>query len=109
MRAGASRTAPEANAYDAKAGRRISSAAPYLACEGVPIARRSGVPFQRFLTAVNGERFRTYAAPSLIPGDTVLMDNLGTHKVAGAREAPEAAGAQLLSLPPYSPSPSSKR
>ena len=31
------------------------------------------------------------------------MDNLATHKVAGVREAIEAAGARLLYLPPYSP------
>jgi transposase len=31
------------------------------------------------------------------------MDNLRAHKVAGVREAIEAAGAVLLYLPPYSP------
>lgn len=31
------------------------------------------------------------------------MDNLGSHKVAGVREAIEAAGATLVYLPPYSP------
>lgn len=31
------------------------------------------------------------------------MDNLGAHKVAGVREAIEAAGARLVYLPPYSP------
>jgi transposase len=31
------------------------------------------------------------------------MDNLPVHKVAGVREAIEAAGATLLYLPPYSP------
>ncbi len=31
------------------------------------------------------------------------MDNLPAHKVAGVREAIEAAGASLLYLPPYSP------
>jgi transposase len=31
------------------------------------------------------------------------MDNLGSHKVAGVRQAIEAAGAALLYLPPYSP------
>ena len=36
-------------------------------------------------------------------GDLVIMDNLATHKVAGVREAIEAAGARLLYLPPYSP------
>ncbi len=31
------------------------------------------------------------------------MDNLGSHKGAGVREAIEAVGATLLYLPPYSP------
>ncbi len=42
-------------------------------------------------------------APALRPGDTVMADNLGSHKVAGVREAIEARGASLLHLPPYSP------
>lgn len=51
-----------------------------------------------FLTYV-----RTCLVPALSPGDTVVMDNLPAHKVAGVREAIEAAGARLLYLPPYSP------
>jgi transposase len=35
--------------------------------------------------------------------ETVFMDNLSVHKVAGVREAIEAAGARVLYLPPYSP------
>jgi transposase len=31
------------------------------------------------------------------------MDNLPAHKVAGVRDAIQAAGAMLLYLPPYSP------
>jgi transposase len=42
-------------------------------------------------------------APTLAKGDVVVMDNVGTHKVAGVREAIEARGATLLYLPPYSP------
>ena len=41
--------------------------------------------------------------PTLTIGDTVIMDNLPVHKLAGVREAIEAAGAQLVYLPPYSP------
>jgi transposase len=56
---------------------------------------------------VNGEAFRAYVqqvlVPTLKPGDVVIMDNLGSHKVAGIRDAIEAAGAGLLYLPPYSP------
>ena len=36
-------------------------------------------------------------------GDVVVMDNLSSHKVQGVRERIEAAGAELLYLPPYSP------
>jgi transposase len=42
-------------------------------------------------------------APALRPGDVVVMDNLGSHKVDGVREAIEKAGAEVLYLPPYSP------
>jgi transposase len=57
--------------------------------------------------AVNGELFEAYVrqqlAPTLRPGDVVVMDNLACHKRAGVREAIEEAGARLLYLPPYSP------
>lgn len=54
-----------------------------------------------------GTAFRAYVeqalVPELTPGDIVVMDNFPAHKVAGVREAIEAAGARLLYLPPYSP------
>ena len=57
--------------------------------------------------ATNGQRFRSYVTETLVPvlkrGDTVILDNLPAHKVAGVREAVEAVGARLLYLPPYSP------
>ena len=56
--------------------------------------------------AMTGQ-IRTYVerclVPTLMPGDLVIMDNLPAHKVAGVRDAIEAAGAILLYLPPYSP------
>jgi len=64
---------------------------------------------------INGRAFQAYVAqvlvPELQPGDIVVMDNpgsgsgtgLGSHKGAGVRAAIEAAGSQLLYLPPYSP------
>lgn len=56
---------------------------------------------------INGETFRAYVeqflVPTLVPGDLVVMDNLGSHKGAGVRQAIETVGAQLLFLPPYSP------
>lgn len=57
--------------------------------------------------AMDGTSFRAYVeqfvVPILRPGDIVVMDNLASHKVAGIREAIEAAGAELRYLPPYSP------
>lgn len=57
--------------------------------------------------AMDGEMFTAYAetilAPSLSPGDIVILDNLPAHKVSGARAVIEATGAVMLFLPPYSP------
>lgn len=57
--------------------------------------------------AINGDIFRAYVeqqlAPTLSPGDIVILDNLASHKVAGVRDAIEACGANLVYLPPYSP------
>jgi transposase len=56
---------------------------------------------------MDGESFLAWVeqmlAPTLRPGDIVVMDNLATHKVAGVRQAIEACGAELHYLPPYSP------
>lgn len=57
--------------------------------------------------AINGASFLAYVeqvlAPTLKQGDIVIMDNLRSHKVAGVREAIEAAGATLMFIPPHSP------
>ncbi len=42
-------------------------------------------------------------APSLQPGQTVVMDNLSAHKSDGVRELVEARGCEVLFLPSYSP------
>ena len=56
---------------------------------------------------MDGPTFLDYVehclAPSLRPGDVVVMDNLASHKVKGVREAIEAVGADVWYLPPYSP------
>ena len=56
---------------------------------------------------MDGAIFLAYVRQCLVPtltaGDIVVMDNLKPHKVAGVREAIEAAGATLRYLPPYSP------
>lgn len=42
-------------------------------------------------------------APTLRPGDVVVMDNLGNHKGLAVRRAIRGAQAHLFVLPPYSP------
>jgi transposase len=92
-------------------GQRLVAAVPHghwktstlvaaLRCDGVSA---TGV----FDGAINGETFLAFVeqvlVPTLRPEDVVIMDNLGSHKVAGVRQAIEAAGASLLFLPAYSP------
>lgn len=56
---------------------------------------------------VNGNIFRTYAeevlAPTLSPGDFVILDNLSSHKSPAIRAVIEAKGACLIYLSPNSP------
>jgi transposase len=56
---------------------------------------------------MNGDSFRAYVeqvlAPTLDPGDIVIMDNLPAHRSPAIRVAIEAKGARLQHLPPYSP------
>jgi transposase len=56
---------------------------------------------------VDADVFRAYVREALVPalrrGDRVVLDNLQPHKAAGVREMIEAAGAELIYLPPYSP------
>lgn len=56
---------------------------------------------------INGERFLAWVqqalAPTLNPGDVVIMDNLSSHKSPAIRKAIRDAGARLFFLPPYSP------
>ena len=95
----------------AKRGHRLVAAVPHghwktttfvgaLRCDGLT------APFV-IDGAINGDLFLAYVEQVLVPtlrqGDVVIMDNLRAHKVAGVREAIEAAGAQLLFIPPYSP------
>ena len=42
-------------------------------------------------------------APTLSPGQVVVVDNLSAHKAASIRDAIEARGGELLVPPPYSP------
>lgn len=57
--------------------------------------------------AMNAEMFALYIetqlAPTLRPGDVVILDNLSSHKNLGAAAALRSVGAWFLFLPPYSP------
>ena len=57
--------------------------------------------------AMTGIGFLAYVeqvlAPILAPGDIVILDNLPAHKPVAIRQAIEAAGAEMVFLPPYSP------
>jgi len=57
--------------------------------------------------AVNRDVFEAFVeqvlVPTLSPGDTVVMDNLSSHKGVRVRELIESTGARVLYLPPYSP------
>lgn len=56
---------------------------------------------------VNKAMFSAYIeqelAPTLRPGDSVIMDNLSAHKSESVRKSIEKRGATLRYLPPYSP------
>ncbi len=61
---------------------------------------RAGVPHGHWKTTTYVNRV---LVPELSPGDVVIMDNLSSHKAPAVRAAIEAAGAELMFLPPYSP------
>lgn len=56
---------------------------------------------------INAECFVAYVEQILVPtlreGDTVILDNLSSHKNQKAAQLIASAGARLLFLPPYSP------
>lgn len=71
-----------------------------LSAEGVgPVMALDG--------AADGPAFvayvREFLAPTLRPGQVVVLDNLAVHKAAEARALVEARGCTLLFLPAYSP------
>ena len=57
--------------------------------------------------AMHGVAFLAYVeqvlAPTLSPGDIVVMDNLPAHKPIAVRQAIERTRAEIRFLPPYSP------
>ena len=57
--------------------------------------------------AVNRDLFEAYVetqlAPTLEPGDVVILDNLSSHKSEKAKAIVKERGAWFVFLPPYSP------
>ena len=92
-------------------GQRLRSSVPHghwKTTTFVGALRLSGMTAPMVLDGpMNGAWFLAYVqqvlAPTLRPGDVVIMDNLPAHKGACVRAAIEAVGAQVLLLPPYSP------
>lgn len=56
---------------------------------------------------MDGRAFAVWAsevlAPTLVPGDIVVLDNLAAHRNSHAVQAIQDAGAAVWYLPPYSP------
>jgi transposase len=92
-------------------GKRVADAVPKNYGENITILGSLSCAGLESVMTINGPTdtavFRAYVShmlvPTLTPGDIVIMDNLGAHKVKGIRDMIEAAGATLLYLPPYSP------
>jgi transposase len=95
----------------AKRGRRVVGRVPWGHWKTVTFV--AGLRLDGFTApfvidcAMNGDIFVDYVrqclAPSLRPGDIVIIDNLPAHKRDEVRVIIEAAEATLRYLPPYSP------
>jgi len=92
-------------------GQRLIDKTPHGHWKTTTLIAALGVEGVRCSTVVDGpvnaDVFESFVeqvlAPELQPGDVVVMDNLSSHKRSRTRELIEAAGAELLYLPPYSP------
>ena len=69
----------------------LSGMGPCVAVEGTT----TGAVFEAYL--------KNALAPSLWPGQVVVMDNLSSHKGPRVRQLIEGRDCELLYLPPYSP------
>ena len=71
------------------------------------ITRRGLGPCLAVECSTTREVFETYLehvlAPTLEPGQMVVMDNLSSHKGGRVKEIIESRGCELVYLPPYSP------
>jgi transposase len=92
-------------------GQRLLAAAPFGHWKTITFVaglRRSALTAPMVLDGpMTGPAFHAYVeqilAPTLRPGDIVVMDNLPAHKIRAVRAAISAAAAQLFLLPQYSP------
>jgi transposase len=92
-------------------GLRVKGKAPFgrwKTMTFIAALRRDGVGAPcLFDGPINGAAFlawvRQILAPTLRPGEIVIMDNLGSHRGKAVRSAIREAGAKLLFLPKYSP------
>jgi transposase len=95
----------------ARRGQRLKAKAPFghwgtqtfiaaLRCDGLTAPWIINKPMNR-------QTFETYVetqlAPTLQPGDVVILDNLSSHKSEKAKASLKERGAWFLFLPPYSP------
>lgn len=95
----------------APVGARLRARAPFghwgtqtfiagLRCDGLAAPWVIDKPMNR----VSFETYvETQLAPTLKPGDVVILDNLASHKSAKAEAVLRERGAWFLFLPPYSP------
>ena len=92
-------------------GQRCRGSAPYSHWQittFVGALRRDGISAPMVIDEpMDGDVFLAYVeqvlVPTLSPGEIVVLDNLGSHKVAGVQQAIQGAAATVLYLPPYSP------
>ena len=92
-------------------GQRCRGSAPYghwQVSTFVGALRRRGISATMVIDEpMDGDVFLAYVQQVLVatlqPGEIVILDNLGSHKVPGVAEAILGAQASVLYLPPYSP------
>lgn len=95
----------------ARVGARVKAKAPFghwgtqtfiagLRCDGLTAPWVVDKPMNR---AIFEAYIETQLAPTLKPGDIVILDNLSSHKSEKAQAILKERGAWFLFLPPYSP------
>ena len=95
----------------ARRGERLKAHAPFghwatqtfvaaLRCDGLTAPWIIDRPMNRHIFETWVE---TQLAPTLQPGDVVILDNLSSHKSEKAKAVLKERGAWFLFLPPYSP------